>query len=212
MNLYLLRHASAGLRRTNPAIDAKRPLDKEGKQFCIQLGQVLGLLKVQFDLVISSPLKRSLQTAALVGTETGYEAKILTSPALAPGGTITDFESLIAGLSSKDNVLVVGHNPNLTNFLGSLIVVPEIRARGALNGASSNSAAKNGATGSTPAANRAPAHSPTHPAVVRLRKGSLARVNCDPHPASLQWLLDPRIVRALYASSAISSRRKTSRK
>ena len=202
MNLYLLRHASAGVRRANPVLDTKRPLDKEGKQFCIQLGQVLGLLKVQFDLVISSPLKRSLQTAALVGTETGYEAKIMTSPALAPGGTFTDFQRLLAEISSRDNVLIVGHNPSLTNFLGSMIV-SEPRSASPLRSLNGNGAGRPAALQNRPA---------TPGAVVRLRKGSLARVNCDVQPASLQWLLDPRVVRALYASSATSSRRKTSRK
>ncbi len=205
MNLYLLRHASAGVRRSNPLLDTKRPLDKEGKQFCIQLGQVLGLLKVQFDLVISSPLKRSLQTAALVGTETGYEAKIMTSPALAPGGTFTDFQCLLAEISSRDNVLIVGHNPSLTNFLGSMIVSEPRPASplSGLNGTGASGAGRPAALQNRPA---------TQGAVIRLRKGSLARVNCDVQPASLQWLLDPRVVRALYASSATSSRRKTSRK
>ena len=32
MNLYILRHASAGTRRANPKLDVKRPIDKEGKQ------------------------------------------------------------------------------------------------------------------------------------------------------------------------------------
>ena len=76
MNLYILRHASAGLRRPNPLLDSKRPLDKEGKKHCLQLAHILNALDIQFDLIVSSPLKRCLQTAALIGTETGYEAQI----------------------------------------------------------------------------------------------------------------------------------------
>ncbi|HEU5341968.1 SixA phosphatase family protein, partial [Edaphobacter sp.] len=64
MNLFLLRHASAGTRRPNPLLDVKRPLDKEGKKHCQQLAQLLNALDVQFDLVVSSPLKRCLQTAS----------------------------------------------------------------------------------------------------------------------------------------------------
>jgi phosphohistidine phosphatase len=70
MNLYILRHASAGTRRANPVVDVKRPLDKEGKQQCILVGSFLSALNIQFDRVVSSPLKRALQTASLVGTET----------------------------------------------------------------------------------------------------------------------------------------------
>ena len=177
MNLYILRHASAGLRRPNPLLDSKRPLDKEGKKHCLQLAHVLNALNIQFDLIVSSPLKRCLQTASLVGTETGYEAQIMHSTALAPEATLKDFQKLLRECSNRENLLVVGHNPNLTDFLGSLLVPP------------------------TPG-----------PAKVRLRKGTIARVVLTRGPATLQALLDPRAVRALYTTSTKSSRRKTSRK
>ena len=166
MNLYILRHASAGLRRPNPLLDAKRPLDKEGKKHCLQLAHVLNALDIQFDLIVSSPLKRCLQTASLIGTETGSEA------------TLKEFQKLLNECSKSENLLVVGHNPNLTNFLGALLV---------------------------------PASSPA-PARVRLRKGSIARVVLTRGPATLQAMIDPRTIRALYATSTKSSRRKTSRK
>jgi phosphohistidine phosphatase len=121
MNLYILRHASAGTRRANPVIDVKRPLDKEGKQQCLLVGSFLNALNVQFDRVVSSPLKRALQTASLVGTETGYENKIDLSEALAPQGTVPKFQELVRSLMKYDNVLIVGHNPNLAVFLGSIL-------------------------------------------------------------------------------------------
>ena len=182
MNLYVLRHASAGTRRLNPLLDLKRPLDKEGKSHTLQLAHVLTGMKISFDLIVSSPLKRSMQTAQLVGTETGYESKILVSNALAPTATFAHFQRLLRECGAYENLLVVGHNPNITAFLGQLIA-PSLP---------------------TP-------DDPTHPRL-RLRKGSMARLNLQRGPATLQWLLDPRIVRALYATSTTSSRRKTSRK
>ncbi len=124
MNLYVLRHASAGTRRENPLLDVRRPLDKEGKQQCMLVGSYLNALKVQFDLVASSPLKRALQTASLVGTEVGYDAKIQVTDALSPGATVTAFQQFVAGLARYENVLIVGHNPNLPLFLGSLFIAP----------------------------------------------------------------------------------------
>ena len=121
MNLFILRHASAGVRRTNPLLDRKRPLDKEGKRQCLQLAEVLNHMKVSFDLIVSSPLKRCMQTASFVGTETGYEAKILPSAALAPEASLPQFQNLLSECSSYENLLVVGHNPNLTAFLAALI-------------------------------------------------------------------------------------------
>ena len=49
-------------------------------------------------------------------------------------------------------------------------------------------------------------------AQVRLRKGAIARLSLSRGPAVLQSLLEPRLVRALYATSVKSSRRKTSHK
>ena len=49
-------------------------------------------------------------------------------------------------------------------------------------------------------------------AAIRMRKGSIARVDLDRHPPQLQWLIDPRMARAIYANVAKSSRPKTSRK
>jgi phosphohistidine phosphatase len=183
MNLYILRHASAGIRRVNPLLDTKRPLDKDGKSQCLQLAHVLNAMKITFDLVVSSPLKRSLQTAQLVATETGFEQNILISTALAPSSTFPLFQRMLRDCTNYENVLVVGHNPNLTQFLGQLL----------------STTAPSGAE-------------PSSVPGVRLRKGSLARVTLLRGPAVLQSLIDPRIVRALYATSTKSSRRKTSRK
>jgi len=121
MNLYILRHASAGTRRANPIIDVKRPLDKEGKQQCVLVANCLNALRVQFDLVASSPLKRAMQTASLVGNEIGHEGKIMATEALAPGATIPQFQKLVADLSRHENVLVVGHSPNIQQFLASIV-------------------------------------------------------------------------------------------
>ena len=182
MNLFILRHASAGTRRINPLLDLKRPLDKDGKSHCLQLANVLVAMKINFDLIVSSPLKRSLQTAQLVGTETGYESRILISNALAPTATFEQFQRLLRECAAHENLLVVGHNPNITAFLGQ-IIDPSISSL----------------------------DDRTAPRV-RLRKGSLARLSMMRGPATLQWLLDPRLVRSLYATSTKSSRRKTSRK
>jgi phosphohistidine phosphatase len=57
MNLYLMRHANAGLRRENPLLDEKRALIKEGKEQCILMARTLNALKIQVDVIVSSPLK-----------------------------------------------------------------------------------------------------------------------------------------------------------
>jgi phosphohistidine phosphatase len=166
----------------NPVLDVKRPLDKDGKRHCLQLAYLLNAMKQNFDMVVSSGLKRSLQTAQLVATETGYESKILISAALAPSATFEQFHRLVRECADYENVLMVGHNPNITAFLAQLIF---------------------GASAGT-----VPGQQPR----IRLRKGSVAKVSLNRGPGTLQWLMEPRMVRSLYANSTKSSRRKTSRK
>ena len=71
MNLYIMRHGNAGVSRGNPVLDAKRALVKEGKEQCILMARTLNALKVQVDVIISSPLKPALHTAHFVGTQVG---------------------------------------------------------------------------------------------------------------------------------------------
>ncbi|HEY6489912.1 MAG: phosphohistidine phosphatase SixA [Terracidiphilus sp.] len=175
MNLYLMRHADAGVARENPKLDAKRGLVKEGKEQCMLMARLLGAIKVQVDVIVSSPLKRALQTAQFVGTELGYEAKVEVSSALGPDADFAVFQKLIDKYGECEGVLMVGHNPNLFKFIGRIIT-------------------GNGGAG------------------VRMRKGSVARIDMERHPPLLQWLVDPRMARGIYANVAKSSRPKTSRK
>ena len=175
MILYLMRHANAGTPRGNPILDSKRSLVKEGKEQCMLMARVLVALKAPIDTIVSSPLKRALQTAQLVGTELGFDGKVEISPGLGLNASFADFQNMLVKYVGRDGVLAVGHNPNIFQFLGRVITG---------NGGAS----------------------------VRMRKGSIARIDMERHPPRLQWLLDPRSARAVYASVTKSSRPKTSRK
>ncbi|HEV2399221.1 MAG TPA: histidine phosphatase family protein [Candidatus Sulfotelmatobacter sp.] len=121
MILYFLRHASAGEHLVNPKKDEKRALDKEGIEQCGYIGRALSALDVQVDTIISSPLKRCTQTASLVGNELGYEGKLQLDNGLRPQANLADFRRIIEKYSRQEAIMVVGHNPNLSQFLGSMI-------------------------------------------------------------------------------------------
>lgn len=121
MILYFLRHASAGEHVINPKKDEKRALDKDGIEQCGYIGRALAALNVQVDTIVSSPLKRCTQTASLVGNELGYEGKLQIDAGLRPEAGLADFRKLLEKYARQEAVLVVGHNPNLSQFLGSVI-------------------------------------------------------------------------------------------
>lgn len=121
MIIYFLRHANAGQSVPNPKKDEKRPLDKDGIEQCGIVGRALSALDVQVDTIISSPLKRAVQTASLVGNELSYEGKLQFEDALRPGATVADFHRMLEKYARQEAIMVVGHNPNLSEFLGRAI-------------------------------------------------------------------------------------------
>ncbi|HZQ67654.1 MAG TPA: phosphohistidine phosphatase SixA [Terriglobales bacterium] len=124
MVVYFLRHASAGERVSNPKKDEKRALDKNGIEQCGEVGRALAALDVHVDAIISSPLKRATQTASLVGNELSYEGKLQLEDGLKPSAAYADFRKMLEKYSKLESVMVVGHNPNLSEFLGRAISEP----------------------------------------------------------------------------------------
>lgn len=121
MTIYFLRHASAGQHVINPKKDEQRGLDEDGIQQGRHIGRALAAMEIQVDAIVSSPLKRASQTAALVANEMGHEGKLQLDPALRPEASFSQFRELLARYAKADAVMVVGHNPNLSEFLGRSI-------------------------------------------------------------------------------------------
>jgi phosphohistidine phosphatase len=121
MDIYFLRHANAGEPKLNPAKDEKRPIDKLGIEQSHDVGRALAALDVNPGVIISSPLRRAAQTAAVVANELGYKEKVITDAALRPEATYEKFQDLLRRHSRRDAIMVVGHNPSMTIFLNQLL-------------------------------------------------------------------------------------------
>jgi phosphohistidine phosphatase len=121
MIIYFLRHANAGQHVSNPKKDEKRALDETGVEQCGYVGRALAALDTQVEVIISSPLKRAAQTASLVGNEMGYEGKLQLDDSLRPDTSFGEFRKLLDKYSKHESIMVVGHNPNLSEFLGRCI-------------------------------------------------------------------------------------------
>lgn len=122
MDIYFLRHASAGDSTINPAKDDTRPLDKLGIDQSHNVGRALGAMKISFEAILCSPLLRAQQTATVVAEEIGHKDKLVMEPALHPGGTYEQFQDILRRHESKDSILIVGHNPSMTEFLNKLLM------------------------------------------------------------------------------------------
>ncbi len=120
MDIYFLRHASAN--HYDPAKDDdKRPIDKTGEQQSHDVGRALAALDLKLDVIISSSLKRALQTAEIVAAELGHKDKIVIDEALRPEASYKAFEDLLARHGKKTAIMVVGHNPSMTEVLVQML-------------------------------------------------------------------------------------------
>ncbi len=121
MIIYFLRHASAGEPVSNPKKDEKRALDETGVEQCGYVGRALSAMDVQVEIILSSPLKRAAQTASLVGNEMGHEGKLQFEESLRPTASFQDFRKMLDKYARHESIMVVGHNPSLSDFLGRSI-------------------------------------------------------------------------------------------
>lgn len=125
MIVYFLRHVSAGQHTVFPKQDEKRPIDNIGEQQSHDVGRVLAVLGVEVDAVISSPLTRAIQTAELTAKEFGHKNKLVLSEAMRPEASYDQFHDLLTQYAKSKAIMVVGHNPSITEFLIHLLTGSE---------------------------------------------------------------------------------------
>ena len=122
MVIYFLRHANAGQKHfSNPAKDEKRPLDKVGEEQSHDVGRALAAIGVTVNVIISSPLTRAVQTANIVSQELGHEEKTVLDDALRPEATFEQFKVLFNRYKDKPSIMVVGHDPSMTEFVNRIL-------------------------------------------------------------------------------------------
>lgn len=119
MNLYLIRHAIAE-EETSSGEDSQRALTEKGAKKMRQIAKGLRTLGVEFDLILSSPYVRALQTAEIL-SDVFKKKKIAYSDNLIPIG---DPDLLLAEINEKytvDSLAIVGHEPYLSTLVSLLV-------------------------------------------------------------------------------------------
>lgn len=119
MQLFFLRHAHAEAAETANVPDAQRQLTEKGLRHTRRMARLLKLLEVQPDRLYSSPLARARQTADVVGSALGVAVQVRRE--LSPGFTVGAVELLTRDIGRDDAVMFVGHEPDFSAVIGSLI-------------------------------------------------------------------------------------------
>jgi phosphohistidine phosphatase len=120
IEIYLIRHGLAGQFGDYEA-DAQRPLTPEGVRKTQKVARRLKTFGIRFDVVLTSPYKRALQTA-IVLKSIGLVNTLETLDALQPDGEISIVIARVKALrQNRQRIAIVGHEPDLTHLASQLI-------------------------------------------------------------------------------------------
>ena len=113
MQILLVRHAEAAPGEP----DELRPLTPIGEMQARALGRRLREAGVAPDTILTSPLVRARETAAILGVELG--APVQPDDRLAPGADARAVTDAVAGWG--ETVVVVGHQPDCGQIAAELM-------------------------------------------------------------------------------------------
>jgi phosphohistidine phosphatase len=120
--LYLVRHGVAEERSVKWPDDSKRPLTSDGMSKMKKSSRGLARVGVRIDVVLSSPLIRTRQTADILSAELDGHPTIVNLESLAPGAT---YPALVADLEKHarkaTRIALVGHEPGIGELAARLI-------------------------------------------------------------------------------------------
>ncbi|MDY6838343.1 MAG: phosphohistidine phosphatase SixA [Thermodesulfobacteriota bacterium] len=118
MEIYLMQHGPALPKDQDP----EEGLSPDGKSRILASGQALKKMGVSLDAVLSSPKKRSKETAAIVAQEVGFSQEKIAETKKVKAMTPPD-ETIqaLAELSGAERVLVAGHLPSVAEVASFLL-------------------------------------------------------------------------------------------
>lgn len=123
MKLVVVRHAAAVER--NPDISEEtRYLTPEGRAFFRKTARTMLKNGVEPGLILTSPLLRAVQTADILAETLVYSGPFVVRNELRPGFDMKSLDKLLDDYRSVDELVLVGHEPDLSTIIAYLISRP----------------------------------------------------------------------------------------
>jgi len=120
MEIYIVRHGDA-LPNGN---DIERKLSNKGENQSKVVGKALKKLEVRPESIITSKLKRAMQTSEIIAKEINFKKeRIEKTEILRPDANVDDVIEYIKRCKEKNlnKILLVGHMPSLGHVIEKLI-------------------------------------------------------------------------------------------
>lgn len=121
MEIYILRHGIAVSRGTPGYPNDDRPLTEDGIEKMTVAAQGIAKIVNKFDVVVSSPLVRALDTARITAEVVKYKYKIIITKYLLPGSLNNILFDFLSKYKNKQSILLVGHEPHLGILASGLL-------------------------------------------------------------------------------------------
>ena len=119
--LTLVRHAKSDWKDASLS-DKQRPLNRRGKRDAPEMGRRIARHGIRPSLIITSPAVRAWTTAKIIAGEISYPAEFLQREASLYLASLDDLlDAVVAQDNGFNNLMVVGHNPGMTEFANFLL-------------------------------------------------------------------------------------------
>jgi phosphohistidine phosphatase len=128
LKLLLLRHAIAADRAAfagSGKEDRARPLTDDGRKKMRRIGDALSGLLPELALITTSPYVRARESAEILARAYPERPVLSELPELAPTGSPAALLKFLQAQKSLPVVACVGHEPNLSQLAGWLLVGKE---------------------------------------------------------------------------------------
>jgi phosphohistidine phosphatase len=122
MRLILFRHGPAG---SSDAArwpdDRERPLSSRGEERTHAAALGLAEMERGITRILTSPLRRALETGAILREVIDLERELELHADLSPGGSPRRLLESFAASTDEESVVLVGHEPDLGKLAGTLL-------------------------------------------------------------------------------------------
>ncbi|HEY6394450.1 MAG TPA: phosphohistidine phosphatase SixA [Candidatus Binataceae bacterium] len=120
MILYVLRHGTAE-DRSESVDDADRKLTQKGKDRIRDAAAGIRDFGLKFEVILTSPIVRAAETADIVAAAFNNNPSPQVLPALATGVPPADVVATLKPYSRNTDVMIVGHEPQLSAVVSLLL-------------------------------------------------------------------------------------------
>ena len=123
MKLIVVRHAAA-VERSSDISEEIRYLTPEGRAFFRKTARTMLKNGVEPGLILTSPMLRAVQTADILAEALSYSGPFMVRDELRPGFDKQGLNKLLDDYRSVDEMVLVGHEPDLSDIVSFLISRP----------------------------------------------------------------------------------------